>query len=322
MPATDAHDVSPAGSARLSGMSTIRSTLQDGTGRLPGDDARREAEILLAHVLDASRASLIAHTGGAIGESQRAAFDALIERRARGEPVAYLTGTRGFHSLELRVTRDVLIPRPETELLVELALARMLASSPDEAERNPRLRATSSTDCAAARLHSGYAAVDLGTGSGAIALAIARARPDARVLATDASEAALAVARDNAQRLHLTNVDFRQGDWCASLGDARFDLIVSNPPYIAEHDPHLREGDLRFEPRGALASGPDGLDAIRSIVRDVPTHLRPGGWLMFEHGFEQGPAARELLMAHDYTGVFTERDLAGCERVSGGRVSR
>jgi release factor glutamine methyltransferase len=162
---------------------------------------------------------------------------------------------------------------------------------------------------------------DLGTGSGAIALAIARARPDARVLATDASEAALAVARANARQFGLTNVEFAHGDWCAALGDARdFDLIVSNPPYIAEDDPHLREGDLRFEPRAALASGADGLDAIRSIVRDARAHLREGGWLLLEHGFEQGAAVRGLLEHHGYRDVFTERDLESRERVSGAIV--
>ncbi|MGN6313584.1 MAG: peptide chain release factor N(5)-glutamine methyltransferase, partial [Rhodanobacteraceae bacterium] len=220
---------------------------------------------------------------------------ALIARRARGEPIAYLIGSRGFHALELRVSPDVLIPRPETELLVELALARI----PVDAE------------CRVA---------DLGTGSGAIALSIARERPRARVLATDASGAALAVARDNARRLNLTNVGFAQGDWCAALGDGcDFDLIVSNPPYIAEDDPHLREGDLRFEPRAALASGADGLDAICAIVRDARAHLRGGGWLLLEHGFAQGAQVRALLQESGYREVFTERDLEGRERTTGAR---
>jgi release factor glutamine methyltransferase len=166
-----------------------------------------------------------------------------------------------------------------------------------------------------------WAVADLGTGSGAIALAIAKARPRAKVVATDASGAALAVARANADRLALRNVQFAQGDWCAALADARFDLIASNPPYIAEGDPHLREGDLRFEPAAALTSGSDGLDAIRIIVRDARAHLCGGGWLLFEHGFDQGPAVRELLAAHDYTEVFTQRDLEARERVSGGRLS-
>jgi release factor glutamine methyltransferase len=303
-------------------MSTIRSALLSGARRLPGEDASRgEAEILLAHVLGKTRAWLIAHADDSIDDERVTAYRALIERRAQGEPVAYLTGTRGFHALELRVTPDVLIPRPETELLVDLALAHVPARSPRSPGAAARWRNPGqSTRDDSADLHPGYRIADLGTGSGAIALAIARARPDVRVLATDASAAALAVARGNVQRLHLTNVDFRQGDWCAALGDAPYDLIVSNPPYIAEDDPHLREGDLRFEPRGALASGIDGLDAIRAIVRDARSHLRAGGRLMFEHGFEQGSSVRELLATHDYDEVFTERDLEGRERVSGGRA--
>ena len=260
-------------------------------------DARREAELLLAHTLNVSRAWLVAHANDEVDDAKRTAFEALIARRARGEPVAYLTGTRGFHSLELRITPDVLIPRPETELLVDLALERI----PHDAD-----------------LHI----ADLGTGSGAVALALAHARPHAHVVATDASEAALDVARDNAQRLGLRNVEFAHGDWCIALGDARdFDLIVSNPPYIAENDPHLREGDLRYEPRAALASGADGLDAIRIIVRDVRAHLRAGGWLLFEHGFQQGAAVRALLEQHGYAEVFTARDLENRERVSGARYA-
>lgn len=274
-------------------MTTIRSALRSGARRLPGEGAHRDAEILLAYVLGRTRAWLIAHADEPADPLREAAFRALIERRGRGEPVAYLTGTRGFHALELQVTPDVLIPRPETELLVDCALQRI----PLDAES---------------------AVADLGTGSGAIALAIAQARPQARVVATDSSEAALRVAQDNAARPGLRNITFAQGDWCAPLGDARFDLIVSNPPYIAEDDPHLREGDLRFEPRTALVSGVDGLDAIRVIVRDARAHLRDGGWLLLEHGFDQGSAVRDLLSMHDYAGIFTTRDLEHHERVSGG----
>jgi len=277
-------------------MPCVRDLLDEGTRALRDDEARREAVLLLRHVLGVSDAWLIAHPDDLVDVVQAAAFRGLVERRARGEPVAYLTGTRGFHALELQVTPDVLIPRPETELLVDCALQRI----PEDAE---------------------WAVADLGTGSGAIALAIAWARPRAKVVATDASGAALAVARANADRLALRNVEFAQGDWCAALGDARFDLIVSNPPYIAEGDAHLREGDLRFEPATALASGSDGLDAIRIIMRDARAHLRGGGWLLFEHGFDQGPAVRGLLAMHEYAEVFTERDLEGRERVSGGRLS-
>ncbi|HEX5952588.1 MAG TPA: peptide chain release factor N(5)-glutamine methyltransferase [Rhodanobacteraceae bacterium] len=270
--------------------------LAQATRALPGPDARREAVLLLRHVLDVSEAWLVAHADDPVDAGRRAAFEVLVGRRARGEPVAYIVGVRGFHDLELEVTRDVLIPRPETELLVELALQRIPVDKQ-------------------------YAVADLGTGSGAVALAIAKARPLARVVATDASAAALQVARANAERLGLRNVGFAQGDWCAALGDARFDAIVSNPPYIAEGDPHPREGDLRFEPAAALSSGVDGLDAIRAIVRGARAHLREGGWLLLEHGFEQGVTVRAWLAAHDYSGIFTERDLEGRERVSGARAS-
>ena len=281
-----------------------RDLLAAGTRALSGAEARLDAELLLTHVLGVSRAWLVVHAHDAIAETRCAAFEALIERRARGEPVAYLTGARGFHTLDLHVTPDVLIPRPETELLVELALAR-IPLGPDSVSLRP-----------------GHRVADLGTGSGAIALAIARARPGVRVLATDASEAALEIARGNARSLKLANVEFAQGDWCAALGDARdFDLIVSNPPYIAEGDPHLREGDLRFEPRAALASGPDGLDATRTIVRDARPRLREGGWLLLEHGFDQGAAVRALLQESGYREVFTERDLGTHERVSGGMIA-
>ena len=310
-------------------MTSVRDLLARGSRALSGDErnvtsARDEAALLLAHTMDVPRAWLIAHGEDEVDETRRVAFDDLISRRARGEPVAYLTGRRGFHSLELHVTPHVLIPRPETELLAELALARIPSEtkrscSPDGVKRNPGQIAADSPDSAA--LHPGYKIADLGTGSGAIALAIAHARPRAHVIATDASEAALNVARDNAQRLGLRNIEFLQGDWCAALGEMRdFDLIVSNPPYVAENDPHLGEGDLRFEPRAALVSGSDGLDAIRTIVRDARAHLCEGGWLLFEHGHDQGEAARALLMQNGYADVFTARDLEGRERVSGGFV--
>jgi len=274
----------------------VRDLLDEGARALPGDEARREATLLLRHALDVPDAWLIAHRDDAIDVAQAEAFRNLIERRARGEPVAYLTGTRGFHDIELQVAPGVLIPRPETELLVELALQRIPADA----------------DCNVA---------DLGTGSGAIALAIARARPQARVVATDASGAALDIARGNAERLRLGNVEFRQGDWYAGLAGEPFDVIVSNPPYIAEGDPHLREGDLRFEPAAALASGADGLDAIRVIVRGAREHLRNGGWLLLEHGFDQGADVRDLLLDHGLAEVFTQNDLEGRERVTGGRIS-
>lgn len=276
-------------------MTSIRELFEVGARGLSGNETRREAALLLQHVLGVSAAWLVAHADEPVDAPRAAAFRGLIERRGRGEPVAYLTGTRGFHTLELHVTPDVLIPRPETELLVELVLQKIPVG----------------TGCKVA---------DLGTGSGTIALAIAHARPFARVVAIDASAVALQVARGNAERLGLRNVVFVQGDWCAALGDAHFDVIVSNPPYVADDDPHLDEGDLRFEPRAALASGADGLDAIRAIVRDAPAHVSGDGWLLLEHGFGQGAAVRELLMSQGYADVFTERDLEGRERVSGGRA--
>jgi len=276
-------------------MTTVRALLDEGARALPGDAARREAALLLRHLLGVSDAWLIAHSDNALDGAHAAALRSLVERRARGEPVAYLTGTRGFHAIELHVEPGVLIPRPETEVLVDLALQRIPADA----------------DCNVA---------DLGTGSGAIALAIAHARPQAHVVATDISEAALGVARGNAARLHVPNVEFRQGDWCAGLGDGHFDVIVSNPPYIAEGDPHLHEGDLRFEPAVALASGSDGLDAIRVIVRSAREHLRSGGWLLLEHGFDQGSDVRDLLLERGFAEVFTQDDLEGRERVTGGRI--
>ena len=254
---------------------------------------RPDAELLLAHVLGKSRSWLFAHGDDLIDPGAAGRFEQQLLRCEQGEPVAYITGRRGFWTFELAVTPDTLVPRPETELLVELALQRLPADRP--------LRIA-----------------DLGTGSGAIALALAHERPLAQVVATDASVAALVVARGNALDLRLANVEFRHGDWYAPLAGERFDLLASNPPYIAAGDPHLH--DLRFEPDGALTSGVDGLDAIRVIVRDAPLHLVPGGWLLLEHGFDQGAAVRALLQAADMVEVATEGDLEGRDRVTLGRM--
>lgn len=275
---------------------TARGLLAAAAGELGSDESAREVEILLGHALRRDRAWLYAHADDALSVDAAVRFHGLLMRRAAGEPLAYITGRREFWSLDLEVTPDVLIPRAETELLVELALQRI----PQSAQ----------VDIA-----------DLGTGSGAIALAIARERPQARVLATDASVATLAVARENARRLGIGSVEFAQGDWCKALGGRRFDGIVSNPPYIAETDAHLQQGDLRFEPRAALASGVDGLDAIRSIIDAAPAHLQPGGWLLLEHGFEQGAAVRQLLERRGFQDVSTAVDLERRERVSGGRTN-
>lgn len=279
-------------------MPDVGSALIAATARL-GD--RVDAEALLLHVLGKPRSWLFSHADEMLDSDRQGAFDSLVARRASGEPVAYITGFCGFWSLVLEVTPATLIPRPETELLVELALARL-----------PR--------DAACRV------VDLGTGSGAIALAIASERPQAEVIAIDASAAALEVARGNARRNGIGNVSFRHGDWMAPLGDQRAELIVSNPPYIESGDPHLGRGDLRFEPLTALASGHDGLDDIRKIIEGAHTNLLPGGWLLLEHGWQQGDAVRALLQDAGYAEVFTARDLEQRDRVSGGcppsRVAR
>lgn len=271
-------------------MPDVREALAAATQRL---GERAEAELLLLHLLQQPRSWLFAHADDPLEMDVQTSYQQLLARREAGEPVAYLVGHRGFWTLDLEVTPATLIPRPETELLVELALQRL-----------PLVAACS--------------VADLGTGSGAIALAIARERPRARVVATDASAAALAVAQRNAQHLGLGNVVFAHGDWLAPLAGQHFDLIVSNPPYIEAADPHLTQGDLRFEPPAALASGPDGLDAIRHIVRDARAHLHPDGWLLFEHGWNQGPAARALLTEAGYAEVFTAQDLELRDRVSGG----
>lgn len=215
-----------------------------------------------------------------------------MERRAAGEPIAYLTGNCEFYGLEFRVTPAVLIPRPETELLVDLALERL------PVEGRARV-------------------LDLGTGSGCIAVSLGRQRPRMEVWAADAAPAALEVARDNALRLGAT-VRFVRSDWLADLAGERFDLILSNPPYVAAGDPHLSRGDLRFEPASALVAGEDGLNDIRRIVAAAPAHLAPGGWLLFEHGYDQAQRCRALLTAAGFGQVTSWRDLAGIERVSGG----
>ncbi|MDN5923736.1 MAG: peptide chain release factor N(5)-glutamine methyltransferase [Xanthomonadales bacterium] len=256
---------------------------------------RHEAEHLLTHMLGVNSAWLFAHAHDELDAAAAANFTHWVARRADGEPVAYITGHCGFWSLDLEVSAATLIPRPETELLVELALQRVA-------------------------LDGEVYIADLGTGSGALALALASERPQARVLATDASEQALAVAARNAARLGLAQVHFARGDWCQPLAGQRFDVIVSNPPYIALGDAHLEQGDLRYEPTTALSSGSDGLDAIRTLVRGCLPHLVDGGWLLLEHGWDQAEAVRGLLHGAGYADVFSARDLEQRERVSGGRA--
>ncbi|MDH0173540.1 peptide chain release factor N(5)-glutamine methyltransferase [Stenotrophomonas sp. GD04145] len=275
---------------------SLRQVVADASARLGGIDARHEAELLLLHVLERPRSWLFAHATDPLPATAQAAFEALLARRAAGEPVAYLTGRRGFWTLDLQVDAATLIPRPETELLVELALERLPSDRP-------------------------LSVADLGTGSGAIALALASERPLAQVLATDASPGALAMAARNAAHHELRNVRFAEGgqDWYAPLQGARFALIASNPPYIASDDPHLQQGDLRFEPASALASGIDGLDDIRRIVAGAPEHLQPAGWLLIEHGWDQGAAIRTLFDAAGFADVQTQQDLEQRDRVTLGR---
>jgi release factor glutamine methyltransferase len=247
-----------------------------------------ETRILLGHVLGLSRVQLITRAERVPDAGEAARLHALFERRLAGEPIAYLTGEREFYGLDFHVTPAVLIPRPDTELLVELACARL-----------PR----------------GGSVLDMGTGSGAIAIAIAHARPDAQVSALDASAAALEVARFNAAR-HGVQVNFLQADWYAGLAPRRFSMIVANPPYIVAGDRHLSEGDLRFEPVDALTDHADGLSALRAIIDGAPGFLAQEGWLLMEHGYDQAAAVRELL--HGWDAVASWCDLAGIERVTGG----
>jgi release factor glutamine methyltransferase len=248
----------------------------------------REARLLLCHVLGASHAELEAHAEAKVSLHDTASFRDRVVRRAAGEPLAYLTGHREFYGLDFQVTAAVLIPREETELLVDVA------------RETPARRI-----------------LDLGTGSGCLAIAVAKHLPQAEVTAVDASAAALEVARKNAAR-HGVAVRFLQGDWFAPLAGERFELILANPPYVAEGDAHLSQGDVRFEPRSALAAGPDGLDDICRIVAAASTHLEPGGELWFEHGYDQAQAVEALLAGAGFVGIGHLRDLAGIVRVTGG----
>jgi release factor glutamine methyltransferase len=273
---------------------SIRQLLGHATRRLNQDSARLDAEVLLACVLGQPRSHLHAWPERVPLPAARAQFEELLLRRAAGEPVAYLTGVREFWSLPLAVTRDTLIPRPETETLVTLALQKIPAGS-------------------TARI------ADLGTGSGAIALAIAHERPRCQIIATDLSAMAITVASRNARQLGITNVEFLTGNWCAPLTAPPFDLIVSNPPYIPTDDPHLDQGDARFEPRPALAAGPEGMDDLNAIAHSAREHLCSGGWLLLEHGYDQGSSATRLLAATGFREVADYTDDAGLSRVVAGR---
>ncbi|GAC1518379.1 MAG: peptide chain release factor N(5)-glutamine methyltransferase [Collimonas sp.] len=261
-----------------------------------------ENRILLMHVLGLTRIQLITQDERIIDAPQAQQLSSLFQRRLLGEPIAYIVGQREFYGLQLEVTPDVLIPRPETELLVDLALQHLPAAD----ARNT------------------LSVLDLGTGSGAIAIAIAHSRPDLKVTALDVSAAALAVASRNAAR-HLmpgqTRLQLLQSNWYGALADQQFDVIVANPPYIVAGDSHLTQGDLRFEPQDALTDHADGLSALHSIVDGAGRHLKDGGWLLMEHGYDQAMAVRALLQAQQFEAVQSWTDIAAIERVSGGRYN-
>jgi release factor glutamine methyltransferase len=277
----------------------IRALIDEGAARLKrvADDPRRESEILLGAALGQPRAWLVAHGESRVLDCEATdRFEAHVTRRAHGEPMAYILGEREFWSLPLLVEPAVLIPRPETELVVERALAHVPAGSTG-------------------------AVLDLATGSGAIALAIASERPGCRVVGTDLSPGAVTLAIRNAARLDLAHVEFRTGSWFEPVQDERFDLIACNPPYIAEGDPRVEGGVHRHEPHAALFSGATGLEALSAVVAGAPRHLDPGGWLLLEHGDRQGEAVRRLLADRGFVDVVTLPDLAGLERCTEGRRS-
>lgn len=255
------------------------------------DSAQIDAEVLLAYTLECTRTHLRTWPERTLTIEQHNQFLKLLSRRLLGEPIAHLTGNRDFWDMKLAVSPDTLIPRPETELLVELALDRI-------------------------PLDATWRIADLGTGSGAIALAIARERPQCQLVATDISAVALTIARANAARYQIHNIRFAEGRWCEPLAGQGFEIIVSNPPYVHPDDPHLQQGDLRFEPLTALQSGPDGLADIRTICTEARKHLRSPGWLLLEHGYDQGAAVPAILREMGYQQIQTEKDLAQNDRVS------
>lgn len=274
-------------------MATIAALLRTAGSQLESTTPRLDAELLLGFVLQKNSAWLLAHSNDELSLPSREKFLELLERRISGEPIAHIVGSRGFWTLDLSVTADTLIPRPETELLVELAISKCASDK--------KLRI-----------------LDLGTGTGAIALAIASECKNTEIIAVDKSIGALEVARENGRRNNL-QVEFIESDWFAALVDKKFDLIVSNPPYIPDQDPHLLQGDLRFEPIAALASGTDGLSDIRLIIVQAPQYCLPDAWLMIEHGFDQGEAIRTLFSEAGFINIETVQDLEQRDRVTIGQ---
>ena len=277
---------------------TLQEFLQQATAELRhhSPTARLDGEVLAMHVCGLTRAQLITRADDILSPSQLQTLQDLLARRSTGEPVAYLTGEREFWSMPLRVTRATLIPRPDTEILVEQALARI----PQEAT---------------------WRIADLGTGSGAIALAIAQERPHCHLIATDLSATALAIAQDNAHRLGINNIEFRLGSWAAPLQNERLEMIVSNPPYVRRDDPHLHQGDVRYEPFNALIGGDDGLQAIREITGLVAPLLKPSGWLLLEHGHDQAGETMMILLKNGFSGCLCYKDLTQYDRITVGQWS-
>ncbi|CAM3032876.1 protein-(glutamine-N5) methyltransferase, release factor-specific [Pseudomonas floridensis] len=255
--------------------------------------ARLDAELLLAAALGKPRSFLHTWPERIVSSEAALVFSDYLQRRRAGEPVAYILGQQGFWKLDLEVAPHTLIPRPETEMLVEAALELVPTFAPAQV-------------------------LDLGTGTGAIGLALASERPQWKVTAVDRVPDAVALAERNRSRLQLDNATVLESHWFSALQGRQFDLIISNPPYIAEADPHLSAGDVRFEPSSALTAGPDGLDDLRTIIGQAPAHLSPGGWLLLEHGYDQGPAVRELLIRHGFERIQTRRDLGEHERITFG----
>lgn len=273
---------------------SINTILQVAASQLKSDEAKLEAQLLLQHLMHVNRAWLIAHQNDVLNANTFAEYELLLKRRIGGEPMAYILGYREFYGLKLFVTPDTLIPRPDTETLVEAALAKI-------------------------PICANQTILDLGTGSGAIALAIAKSRPQANIIAVDASKAALSVTKKNAQNLSIENVEFVLSNWFEKLSNLRVTMIVSNPPYIEENDAHLKQGDLRFEPISALSSGEDGLDDIRQIIENGLVYLQPQGWLMLEHGFNQAEKVADLMSNAGFVSIETIKDFGGNDRVTIGK---
>ena len=303
----------------------LHSAFQLKTQGIETETAKLEAQLLLQHALNVNRAWLIAHENDALEANIHAAYRALISRKLNDEPIAYILGCREFYGLNLKVTPDTLIPRPDTETLVEAALAKIAPSpqpSPTGGEGIKNLQDL--TDSSPSPLRGrgvgergeNLSILDLGTGTGAIALAIAKHYPHTHVTAVDASQATLNVAIENAQNLEIKNINFMLSDWFSSLKDQKFDIIVSNPPYIEQNDAHLTQGDLPWEPISALVAGHDGLDAIRQIIQNAPQHLNPHGWLLLEHGYNQAERVADLLKQAGFSEISHAQDLAGINRVT------